>query len=245
MSNKLRVVIFHVHLFKNAGTSLDASFKSYFGEKWITKEFEGNNDNKRKEVERWIIENPDPSCFSSHTAVFPLPQIDGVEIIPVIFIRNPIDRIASAYSFERKTKVSNLGAVLARNTTLKGYVEVRLAMGNDFQCRNFQARRLATMYDGNEELLLSAVKAIKSLPFIGIVEQFSQSLVRLESILASKGFDDIQLNPVEKNVSRSTKNSLDEKIEEIRERLGEDIFNKLVEVNQADLTIWELLNSRS
>ena len=38
----MKTVILHYHLFKNAGTSLDAAFKENFSEEsgeWVTKEF--------------------------------------------------------------------------------------------------------------------------------------------------------------------------------------------------------------
>jgi hypothetical protein len=37
-----RNVILHFHLFKNAGTSLDALLKENFPTQWLTKEFESN-----------------------------------------------------------------------------------------------------------------------------------------------------------------------------------------------------------
>ncbi|WOD06199.1 hypothetical protein [Marinomonas sp. GJ51-6] len=101
----MKTVILHYHLFKNAGTSLDAAFKENFsveqGE-WVTREFSAQPAKNREELKQWIIDNPQAKCFSSHTAIFPVPHIDGINIIPVIFYRHPIDRIASAYSFEKK-----------------------------------------------------------------------------------------------------------------------------------------------
>ena len=41
-----RTIILHYHLFKNAGTSIDAILKDNFDEKWVTREFESSNSNK-------------------------------------------------------------------------------------------------------------------------------------------------------------------------------------------------------
>jgi len=38
-----RTILIHYHLFKNAGTSLDAVLKENFGDKWITREFDRKN----------------------------------------------------------------------------------------------------------------------------------------------------------------------------------------------------------
>ena len=63
------------------------------------------------------------------------------------------------------------------------------------------------------------------------------------NINASEGFVSVKLKPVEKNVSRGVKKSLDEKLAEIKEQLGEEVFAKLAEANEADLGIWESLHN--
>lgn len=243
----MKTVILHYHLFKNAGTSLDAAFKETFSEvngEWVTKEFPAQPMKNREELKQWIIDNPQAKCFSSHTAIFPVPQIEGVKIIPVIFFRHPIDRIASAYSFETTQGGEGFGPTLARNTTLAGYIETRLSLGHDRQCRDFHAHRLATMFGEKQSDEGSRAKAaIGSLPFVGVVEKYSESLVRLEELLGAEGFEGIKLKPVEKNVSRGVKKSLDEKLAEIKEQLGEELFDKLVKANEVDLELWKGLQN--
>ncbi|WP_428033903.1 sulfotransferase family 2 domain-containing protein [Amphritea sp.] len=242
----MRTVILHYHLFKNAGTSLDAAFKENFSEKegeWVTKEFPAQPAVNRDQLKQWIIDNPQAKCFSSHTAIFPVPEIEGVKIIPVIFMRHPIDRIASAYSFEKKQGGDGFGPVLARNTTLKGYIETRLSLVNDRQCRNFHAHRLATMFGekvGDESY--RAQQAIETLPFVGVVEQYSASLEKLESLLKLNGFYDIKLQPIEKNVSRGVKKNLDQKIVEVKKQLGEEFFSRVEQENRLDCDLWNKLN---
>ncbi|HDY93959.1 MAG TPA: hypothetical protein ENH67_13775 [Pseudoalteromonas sp.] len=243
----MRKVILHYHLFKNAGTSLDAALKENFSEEngeWVTKEFPGQPAKNREELKQWIIDNPQAKCFSSHTALFPVPEIEDIKIIPVIFYRHPIDRMASAYSFEKKQGGNGFGPVLARNTSLAGYIETRLSLGYDRQCRDFHAHRLATMFGEKQGDEATRTKmAIESLPFVGLVEKYSESLERLEALLVSECFDDIKLKPVEKNVSRGIKKTIDEKLAEIKEQLGDEVFSKLVAANEIDLNIWENLNN--
>ncbi len=176
--------IFHFHLFKNAGTSLDASFKDNFeaGTEWLTEEFPANPAKNRELVKRWVENNKSAKCFSSHTAQLPVPSVDYFKLLPVIFIRHPIDRIASAYSFERKQGGNGFGAVLARNTTLKGYIESRIALGHDRQCKNFHTERFAYMFGAEHGSELDRAKmAVEQLPFVGLVEKFNESLEKLES----------------------------------------------------------------
>lgn len=233
--------IFHYHLFKNAGTSLDASLKENFpGEQWVTREFPGQPVKNRELVGQWVNEFPEAKCFSSHTAVFPPPEVEDRIILPIIFVRHPIDRIASAYSFEKKQGGDGFGAVLARNTSLKGYCESRLALGYDRQCKNFHVDRFATMFApafGTE--LDRALKALEILPFVGLVEAFDESLKRLETWLLDEGFENIAIAPKEHNVSRDNKVTLDEKLEQIREQLGNQFYEKLLEVNGDDIALYE------
>lgn len=241
----MKTVILHYHLFKNAGTSLDAAFKENFSEEkgeWVTREFPAQPALSREQLKQWIIDNPQAKCFSSHTAIFPVPQIEGVKIIPVIFLRHPIDRIASAYSFEKKQGGEGFGPTLARNTDLAGYIETRLSLPHDRQCRDFHAHRLATMFGEKQgDEATRAKMAIEELPFVGLVEKYSESLEKLENLLKSDGFDGIRLSPVEKNVSRGSKLNLNQKLSDIKEQLGQELYIKLANENNVDIQIWEKL----
>lgn len=239
----MRKIILHYHLFKNAGTSLDATFKENFkGDEWVTKEFPAQPAKNREEVAQWILDNPQAKCFSSHTAFLPPPKLDGIKVLPVIFMRHPIDRIASAYEFERKQGGNSFGAVLARNTDLKGYIETRLSIPSDRQCRNFHMHRFAMMYGekvGDE--FERAKKAVETLPFVGVVENYKESLERLEKWLHKEGFKEISLTLKEKNVSRTLSKPLKEKLKEVSSKLGEEIYSIFVDANKEDIYLYEMV----
>lgn len=239
--------IFHYHLFKNAGTSLDASLKENFeaGTEWLTEEFPANPAKNRELVKQWVENNKEAKCFSSHTALLPVPKVKELELLPVIFIRHPIDRIASAYSFEKKQGGQGFGSVLARNTTLKGYIETRISLGYDRQCKNFHTDRFAYMYGAQYGSELDRAKmAVEKLPFVGLVENFNESLEKLESWLIDEGFEGINIAPKVQNVSRDTSKSIDEKVAEIRDELGEEAFEFLVQNNQDDFELYELAKQK-
>jgi hypothetical protein len=155
-------------------------------------------------------------------------------------MRHPIDRMASAYSFESKQGGDGFGPVLARNTNLAGYIETRLALGHDQQCRDFHAHRFAAMLGEKQgDEATRAKMAVKQLPFVGLVEKFSESLEQLENLLAEEGFEAIKLKPVEKNVSRRVSKSLEDKLAEIKKQLDEEVFTKLVEANEVDIELFD------
>ena len=242
----MRTVILHYHLFKNAGTSMDATLNRNFPDDlWVTREFPSDPKSNAEQLKQWIIDEPQAICFSSHTAFLPPPEIENVTIIPVIFMRHPIDRIVSAYSFERDQGADTFGSTLARNTALSGYIETRLSIPNDHQCRNFHVEKFSRMFGkGNNptQRLVNAKKAIEALPFVGDVGDFDNSIKRLENLLKEHGLN-VDLTAEKKNVSQKSK-SIDEKLADLKSDLGNDLYNRLMEANKEDLASYEFLKSK-
>tara|TARA_R110002073_G_scaffold36800_2_gene107000 strand:+ start:6896 stop:7681 length:786 start_codon:yes stop_codon:yes gene_type:complete len=245
-SADLRKVILHYHLFKNAGTSLDASFRAYFkGDEWLTCEFPSDPQKNQQQLHNWIVQSIDAKCFSSHTAALPPPLIAGVSVFPVIFVRHPIDRVASVYAFERKQGSDTYGSVLARNSNLSEYVEARLSRLHDYQCRNFHVHRFSSMYPADQGSVVErANRAVENLPFVGVVSRFEQSLRELESALRAFGFPDIALQVTQKNVSRKIDQTMNEKLEEIRSKMSPVVYESLIEANREDLAFFDSIASR-
>ena len=181
----VRHVILHYHLFKNAGTSLDAVLKRAFPGRWATAEFPVAGGHNSAAIAEWIAANPEAKVFSTHTGRGRVPSVPGVRVFPVIFLREPIARIRSAYRFERKQDADTPGSRLARENDLEGYVRARLARPGDRQCRDFQTYRFAGFEPGGrgEFELERALRALRTLPFVGIVERFDESVGRLAAAL--------------------------------------------------------------
>jgi len=235
-----RSIIFHYHLFKNAGTSVDALLKESFTGRWVTREFsEGLHPANLATVGQWVRGEQDAVAFSSHTAMLPVPNLEGIQVFPIIFVRHPIDRIASAYAFESKQTGDGFGAVLARNTRLRGYVEVRLSLQHDRQCRNFHVARLAQMFmgEGSDDTTL-ALRALDALPFVGLVEEFDASVARLSEWLSPK-FPGFRPIPVAKNVTRDLSVPLDTKLEQIRVEIGDTCYGRLLDANEGDVAVFD------
>jgi len=236
----MRPIIFHYHLFKNAGTSLDATFKENFSEErneWLTKKFSNDHQENSKQVRQWILDNPQAKCFSSHTAMLPPPVIDDVKILAVIFIRHPLDRISSAYAFEKNQSGEGFGAVLARNTDLKGYFETRLSLIHDRQCRNFHTYRFAQRLETAQSELEKSLETAEKLPFVGVVEYFDQSIEKLNTLLKSD-FNSIELKAVQKNVSQNSKLTIEDKLTNLKNKLDDETFYKLLKCNEDDLFLY-------
>ena len=222
----MTTALFHYHLFKNAGTSLDSILKENFGSRWTTAEFPPEGGDNTKLVSSWIAENPGMAVFSSHTAMGPLPDVPGLVIIPILFLRDPIARIISAYQFEAKQTVDNIGTQLARNNDLEGYIRARLDIRNDRQCRNFHTFRLSRFLPGPDPEIVRARRAIDLLVdkgVLGFVETFDESMQRIANKIHS-AFPDFKWSSVHKNISKKEETGLSKEFELILKEVNSDDY---------------------
>jgi hypothetical protein len=235
-----RFVILHYHLFKNAGTSVDRLLEANFGERWVSREFEPRSPAQHlREVEHWLQVHPQAVAFSSHTIELPPPEVPGVRLLPIVLLRHPIDRIASVYAFERRQGGQGFGAVLARNTSLAGYIEVRLSLVHDRQCRDFHVGRLGRMFRASEgHEVERAMRALHSLPFIGLVEQFDASMERLAALVQPHQ-PEFHASGIVANSSRDHARPLAERLLQIRDEIGAERYAALLAANARDLALYE------
>ena len=220
----MRTIILHYHLFKNAGSSIDAILKKSFEDRWVTREF--NEKNNTDQLAEWILSNPDAIAFSSHTMNGPIPQIDGVKIISIAMLRDPIQRIISAYKFERNQNADTWGAQLAKQSTFEEYVVARLQKRGDTQCRNFQVERLATLRPGKKPSLERAITTLDDLSVFGIVEDFNKSLALIAEHIR-KDFPDYENNTVHDNKSKTIDINMSTTLKQLLE-----------ECNKEDHALW-------
>lgn len=240
-----RKVIFHCHLFKNAGTSVDHVLKSAFGEAWNEQEFPGGtaNESNADFVLSHIVANTRFTVFSSHTGNWFLDFNLGprLQVFPIIFLRHPILRIESAYKFERQQTDVTAGSQLAKEVDLAEYIRTRLDRTADYALTNFQARRLAFFASRDvADIETSAFSAMERLPFIGLVEDFGGSMQRMEAYLKPH-FPNFEGFVTQKNVTSDGQSSVDEKLGRIRDQIGDELMERLVAANRIDIELYQQL----
>jgi hypothetical protein len=238
-----RTVIIHYHLFKNAGTSVDRTLRENFGDSWVGREGE-DGALKPDAIADYLRRNEWIRVLSSHTALLPEPHIDGVRVIPVVFLRHPLDRIRSVYDFEHVQDVETPGARAAKRLDIGGYIEWRLeraAVTGDRSVSDFQTFRLAKGGDGARPLE-RAQRTIERLPFVGLVEEYERSLERLAGAL-SASFDGVRLRAYRDNVTTADSVSLDARLAALRERIGAAGYERLEAANHDDLVVWETVRA--
>lgn len=233
----MRTVVLHYHLFKNAGTSLDQILKKNFGDRWITREFGGTTDN-REAVENWIQDKPEAAAFSTHTAVGPAPHLENVNVVTVMLLRDPLERLRSAYRFERTQEAGTWGANLAKEFPFDGYIRARLTHPTDRQCRNFQTWRLSTMVPGDAPELERAMQAADQMGVLGLVDRFEDALKKLSDALIGE-YPDFTWEVLRANTTK--KSATTEHFMAETTRLGE----RMREANADDLALLDWLRERS
>ena len=242
--NSARALIFHYHLFKNAGSSVDELLRRNFGRRWALREFNVSRSQNLAAVTEFLGNNLDLQAISSHTALLPAPQLSGVEIFPVIFIRHPIDRLRSAYEFERRQEANTPGSRLAKLHGFDGYLRELLQNPRHRQIRNFQTFRLSHNEPAwKKSELERAVLALEKLPFVGLVERFDDSLVQLQIRLRPL-FPKFCVQPVHRNASSSRQETLPSRLAKIEEMLGSELYGEILDANANDLAVYELVSTR-
>jgi hypothetical protein len=231
----MRKIIVHYHLFKNAGSSVDAILKRNFNDRFDTVEFK--TPENRRLLERWISNHPLAQSVSSHTAQFPLPELQQTEIYPIVFLRHPLDRLQSAYYFQRKQVENTPGNLLAKSNSIADYFRQLLSIPQSRLCRNQQTYRLARLLPGGLPSELDrAVTAVKNLPFVGVVEDFELSASRMGQWLEPH-FPNFNSFQVRKNARVKENVSLDEKLESLRREIGTEFYQELLNENMKDICL--------
>ncbi|MGF1461781.1 MAG: hypothetical protein ACFB2Z_01175 [Maricaulaceae bacterium] len=238
-SDRGAAVIIHYHLFKNAGTSVDAMLQTAFGPAWIEVEHGWNEPLSRSVFRQFIIDHPECVAFSSHTASLDPPQFNDRAVYPIVFLRHPIDRARSVYAFERQQDADTIGAQKAKSLDFADYVRWRLDLPLDRQIRNFQVTRLAAGSGVISELALyeRALLALEAFPVWGRVEAMTQSVERLNAWLA-QDFPGLKLTPQHANRHEGRADGLDARLRAIRQELGRSLYDELQAANTLDLALY-------
>lgn len=243
----MRAVILHGHIFKNAGSTLDWSLQRSFGEAFL----DHRNDSAMTiEGEQYLCAllaaQPQLCALSSHHLCCPLPQLDTMQLLPLFMLRHPISRVASVYAFERQQGGTSPGAVAAREMSFEDYVGWRLRPSVARTIRNYQTLYLAGRHRDLSSAQLGlgifgrAMATVRSVPTIGLVERYDESMVLFEAALRPY-FPQIDLSYVRQNQTAAP--DLPRTPDAILQALGA-AGAELVDANSLDLAIYQLVQQR-
>lgn len=243
----MRDVLVHYHLFKNAGSSVDAILARHFGASWAkldaAQPWARVHDSELAEL---LTARPLLRAISSHQARPPGPGGGGLRIHPLLFLRHPIDRVGSVYEFERRMpREASPGAAMANDLGFADYVDWRMQDGDGGTICNFQTLFLGWR-EGDTSSGAAARRArdlVLTLPGIGLVEQFEPSIARISAALEPV-FGVLPKLPAAVNRASNRSAGLQDRIESIRASLGASRYQRLCDSNALDLELHALATAR-
>ncbi len=243
-----RQVIVHYHLFKNAGTSVERLLKQSFGSAWKAWDKpESSGKISGKELQHWLEDNSSIKAVSSHQLLPPIPHGD-FNVTPIVFLREPLSRVRSAWLFEWQKQ----HGLAEPKGSLPEYIEEKFKQANASVIANFQVSRLSnTQYDEvkqrlhryHHELLPAACAFVDSLPFVGLVENFTDSL-RLLQQCTQTTFPELIVREHRENVTDASSTTVEQRIELLRKEIGNDLFDELCVRNRLDLQLYSYASGR-
>lgn len=242
----MRHIVLHYHIFKNAGVTIDTILRKNLGSDWGSIEGEPSSEILSNEsLLKYIFENPGLRAVSSHEARLPSPVESTIIFYPFLFIRHPIDRIGSIYSYRRSQPGGiRLANKVARETDFAGFINWSLSHPINQPILNVQTGFLSgTLKKGQintptSDDLKVALKRLNELIFFGLVEFFDESLIRMQEYLYG-AFGKFDLSYTVQNKSYDRKSTLQERLDEIEFSLGPRLYSELVEKNSLDLELYE------
>lgn len=143
-------LLLHVHLFKCAGTTCEQILQGSLGDRWAAIEpSEPGGWVPFDDIEAQVAQSQRIKAVSSHAPALTEQQWRSEALRTIVFIRHPLDRMHSAYEFQRIQKGAQLGpsAKLAAEKTFPEWVEQQLKGGGSHQVRNFACARLRPYSD--------------------------------------------------------------------------------------------------
>ena len=234
----MRFVILHYHIFKNAGTAVENLLKSNFGSRFAT--FEGDSLDCQLSpgsLGAWLEQNPEVQAVSSHQLRYPKPDAPGFVFFDLCFLRDPIDRIHSIYTFYRKLPPQSDPLSLLANQTTLGRFAAHLVEQSPHMVNDVQVTMLAT--DGAylrppcAGALERATETLRGMSVPGVADCFYESMVAGQYFWRPvfPGFDNAAIPA---NVSREPGSTLASRLNAMRSACGNALYEQLERLNVLD-----------
>ena len=243
MARKMRFVVVHYHIFKNAGTTVERVLEREFP--GCFSRLHGPSPEATLDAEdltAFLSDHPEVRAVTSHHLRYPLPSIRNVVIFDCCFLRHPLDRLDSMYSYLRKIDSTDPLCRSARRHEPADFVRQLLDKSPE-QVSNVQVTHIACRgaftRPANSADLECAAQTVRNMALPGVVEMFEESMVAGEYFMRP-AFPSIRLGSAPTNVSRHVSPGAAERDRRLMELWGRDLYRELARVNELDLHLFEL-----
>jgi hypothetical protein len=226
------MLILHHHIYKNAGTSFAKCLKNSFGSNWrrleISKDPDLDKEASLDTAFEHLLKLPfETKAVSSHTLpVFKEKYLGSKRIVPVIFVRDPLDRILSVYFFERNLALPLESAKQAKSLGLRDYILWRLEFDGMF--RNYQTNFIG-------EVPVGAI--------LGTPERFMETCNRVAKQVPEFKPLDFWLNAAQG--LPGIRWSLENRLRLLTAEIGATLFNELLQINKEDRELYRMVSKIS
>lgn len=268
----MRKVLFHYHIFKNSGTTFDSAMRKKLGKQFVGLDTGAGSAGERPilqtEFAKVIADHSNAVLFSSHAARLPVPRMPEVEVESIVFVRHPLLRLRSIYSWLKKT---NLKVVLKSLAKFSSPSNTNMARRYSFTSRSFehwverllnseegrnyignaQSRFLSGGYDarprksffGDKNVrvfdLEKAKENLSNVTLLGRTEYFDQDVGDFLPVLSRCGINISAEDFVPKNITDGNFDApLEDRILSTENQLGPDITASLRELLDQDLELY-------
>ncbi|GLQ95657.1 hypothetical protein [Dyella mobilis] len=236
-------VLIHYHIFKNAGSSVDASLQHSFGDRWGS--FEGPHAHaiqSSAQLGQHLAANPQLIAISSHLARPPIPH---PRCLPMVFIRHPLLRAYSVYSFTR-TDASQPYSDVAQDLGFAEYIAwaLRKEPGSivirDYQVVHLSDASWRTKHILDAEAgaadLDQACRLLTEWGVAGVVDQFELSIQVFQATYGPH-LPGLDLHARWENATHRNPVAVDERVDQLRQMLGNGLYEDFMEANRLDLAL--------
>ena len=234
-----RFVVVHYHFFKNAGSTIESILEREFGGEFATLHgLTADTELDTDELSAFLSTHRDIKAVSSHHLRYPLPNIKNVVIFDLCFIRHPLDRLQSMYSYLRRANTGGPLCQMASRCSATEFLR-NLVDESPHWVSNVQVLQLARSgrftRPAGEEDLSRAIEVVRKMAVPGVLDLFDASLVAAEYFLRP-AFPQINLHYIRQNVT-ATRAESPHREKRYRELWGSAVYDDLFALNQFDLQL--------
>lgn len=254
----MRHVLCHYHLFKNSGSSFEALLDKNFGERHIR--FEGSFKFSKVSQDEFsrIIRNTNGLAYSSHQLNLPVPSSLDFNPLPAVFLRHPLLRLHSIYRFTAKDPSTADQNMPTDAGSFRAWVEeARLNRSSLQSLSNAQTRAYSCVYGripvgrrsersgAIEYDYWQAIRNLEQVPLLARTEFFDEDVAQFTEQLRPYGIEFFAERHAPVNVTAPDFDaSMDERLDNMRELLGTELYRFLEAINEQDLSLYSYASDR-
>ena len=235
-----RFLIVHYHIFKNGGSTIASILEREFASDFAT--VHGPDDVSvldQTSLADFVADHSAIQAISSHHLRYPKPILPNTVIFDCCFLRNPLDRLQSVYSYFQRIDSADPLCRLARQEHARSFFK-KLIDSAPHLVSNVQVMMLAqggafTRPADTPDVDVAA-EVVGKMAIPGVVEKFDESLIAAEYFL-KPAFPRLKLDYLPQNVTRPLGASSADRQEWLKHSWGSDMYATLVQLNQCDLEL--------